>query len=491
MIRVPFVHRLVIALIAVAAAMAAWYAFPLDGVAHGGTVRLLGRFHPVVVHFPIVLLLLMPALEWFGRKHGALREAAGFILGLALLAAVVALFAGMALARADGHEGTLLTDHLRGGFCVVIGTALAWCFRGVSRAAYFSLLVLTLGTLGWAAHNGGSLTHGETYLTESLPVQVKRWFGIKDAPAPETYAPGTVFAAAILPTLQKYCIDCHGPEKQKGDYRMDGFAALLAGGKSGKRAITPHDLSQSEFVRRLMLDRDDDKVMPPRKKPRLKPAEISLLRWWIRQGAERDLLLTAVKDAPAEVATLLAARAESGAAQPAYVPKVADYSQMHGEIARIEQSTGIKFVPVSQRPGDGLILRVRGAESRFGDAELAQLARIAPYVVEAELAGTNVTDAGFTALKPFINLEKLHLERTRVTGAALGELRGLSKLVYLNVCATRVSDEYLAQIPSLTALRQLYLFGSHATEGAVNRLRTALPQCEIGSVSIAPDKVTG
>ena len=40
---------------------------------------------------------------------------------------------------------------------------------------------------------------------------------------------------------------------------------------------------------------------PERKKPRPTVAEITLLRWWIKQGASRDLALAAVHDAPAEV----------------------------------------------------------------------------------------------------------------------------------------------------------------------------------------------
>jgi len=34
---------------------------------------------------------------------------------------------------------------------------------------------------------------------------------------------------ALRPFLEKHCFGCHGPEKQKGDYRFDTLKADLAG----------------------------------------------------------------------------------------------------------------------------------------------------------------------------------------------------------------------------------------------------------------------
>jgi hypothetical protein len=482
-----FLRRAAVAMIAIGLSVAAMWLFPIDGTAHGGPLRLLGRLHPLLVHFPLSLLLLVPVLELAGRHRPALREAAGFVLGVALVGAVTAVLAGAALARADGHEGELVTNHLWGGIAVAVGTALAWLIRGVTRVGYALVLFGTVGTLGWASHQGGSLTHGAEYLTESLPARVKRILRIREAPAPETFAPGTVFAEAVFPIFEKHCIACHGAEKQKGEYRMDLFAALLSGGKSGKPAVVPGQVSQSELVRRMLLEPTDDKAMPPRKRPRPTSGEIALLRWWIKQGAERDLALAAVKDAPKDIAAMLTASALDESGQLVYVPKVADYSHLRNEIAALESELGIKLVRVSRQPGDGLILRTRGAESRFGDAELARLANVAPFVVEAELSGTSVTDAGVAALKRFSYLTRLHLDRTQITGATLGELGVLKELSYLNLCSTRVTDETLPALAASASLRQLYLFGSRVTSVGVEQLRTKLTECEIGPVEVPKD----
>ena len=483
------VRRAGLALLAVAISVGATFAFPLDGVAHGGALRLLGRFHPLLVHFPLGLLLLVPVLEWFGRRRPGLAEAAGFVLGLALIGAVASVLAGLALARADGHEGELVSNHLWGGMAVAIGTAVAWALRDHFRILYVITLLATLGTLGWAAHQGGSLTHGAEYLTESLPAMIKRTLRIRDVPAPETYAAGSVLSVAVQPILEKHCIACHGAEKQKGEYRMDSFAALLAGGKSGKPAVTPGQLAQSELIRRMLLEPADEKVMPPRKKPRPTAGEVALLRWWIKQGAPRDLMVSAVKDAPPEIAAQLAARAgpAGDSSEPVYVARVGDYTGLRAEIARLERELGIRLLPVSRHPGDGLILRTRGAEAKFGDTELAQLAAVAPFIVEAELGGTQITDAGLASLKSFTQLERLHLERTKIKGTRLAELRGLAHLNYLNLCATGVSDDQLGSFSNLPALRQLYLFGSEVTTRGVQTLRASLPECTIGPVEVPKD----
>ncbi|HTO05087.1 MAG TPA: c-type cytochrome domain-containing protein [Opitutus sp.] len=486
-----FACRLAIALIAIGLTFAAAWLFPFDGVAHGGAPRLLGRLHPLLVHFPLGLLLLVPLLEIAGRWRPALREAAGFVLGLAMIGAVAAVFAGVALARGDGHEGALVTNHLWGGIAVAVGTAIAWLLREYSRFGYMLILLATVGTLGWAAHQGGSLTHGAFYLTEALPGHIKQLLRIAEAPVAESYEPGTVFSAAVLPMLEKHCIACHGAEKQKGDYRMDSFAALKAGGKSGKLAIIEGEVADSELVRRLLLDPTDDKAMPPPKKPRPTAAEIALLRWWIKQGAPRDLALTDVRDAPKDVTALLATGSVDAAGVPVYVRKVGDYSQLQAEIAQIEDELGIDLVPVSRRAGDGLILRTRAVAASFGDAELARMTTVAPFVVEAELAGTKVTDAGLAALRPFTQLERLHLERTAIRGETLSELSTLGKLRYLNLCDTQVNDEALSAISKLPALQELYLFGSQVTARGVTQLRATLPECEVGPVEVPRESDPG
>src|SRR5437867_1060408 len=72
---------------------------PPDGNEHAEWMQFIGRFHPLAVHLPIALVLLVPIFEVVGRspRFSYLRFSTGFLLGLATLAATVAVILGWCL----------------------------------------------------------------------------------------------------------------------------------------------------------------------------------------------------------------------------------------------------------------------------------------------------------------------------------------------------------------------------------------------------------
>ena len=81
--------------------------------------------------------------------------------------------------------------------------------------------------------------------------------------------------------IQRHCVECHGPEKQKNGLRVDSLSALIQGGKSGP-AISPGKPEESlliHAVRRM----DEDLKMPP--KVPLAKHEMDNLALWIRNGS--------------------------------------------------------------------------------------------------------------------------------------------------------------------------------------------------------------
>lgn len=94
----------------------------------------------------------------------------------------------------------------------------------------------------------------------------------------------------VKPILSDKCFACHGPDqaKQKAGLRLD--IAEIAYGKlpenPDKRAITPGNLSKSEFFHRIMAN-DPDYVMPtPESHLTLSASEKATLIKWIEEGAE-------------------------------------------------------------------------------------------------------------------------------------------------------------------------------------------------------------
>ena len=98
---------------------------PPDGNERAEWAQFIGRFHPLAVHFPIALILLVPILELAGLSNRLpyLRLSAGFVLGLATLGATVAAILGWCLARSGGYSGPLLTQHMWGGISLA---AVCW-----------------------------------------------------------------------------------------------------------------------------------------------------------------------------------------------------------------------------------------------------------------------------------------------------------------------------------------------------------------------------
>jgi mono/diheme cytochrome c family protein len=90
------------------------------------------------------------------------------------------------------------------------------------------------------------------------------------------------FTNDIRPIFQKACVRCHGPEKQKGDYRLDVRESAFKGGESFAPNILSGKSDSSPLIR--FVAGTDHLVMPP-EGDRLTSDEIGLLRAWIDQGA--------------------------------------------------------------------------------------------------------------------------------------------------------------------------------------------------------------
>ena len=427
--------------------------FPLDGRPHADWLQFLGRFHPLIVHLPIGLIVLWPLFEIGGTKRPAFREAAGFVLWLALATSLAAILFGLLLAYGSGEIGTTVTRHMRGGIALALELLLALAVRdsplvGEGSRWYFLLPTAALATLVWTAHQGGSLTHGSDYLTRYMPHGLRRLL----APSAVSSHPDSFFARQIFPVLDAKCVACHGTNKEQGGLRLDSYESLMAGGKDGI-VIAPRNPGSSLLLQKVTLPPSDPHFMPAEGRTPLTPDEISRLRAWVEVGASP------------EVVTVPGISLAEDREQP---PPVGDYSTFMSEIRRMQQSQGAKLVPVSANPADGLILRTTDVGVAFDDRQLAAFERFAPFIVEAELGRTSVTDASIDTLIQFKNLRALHLENTAVTGRTLGKLSRLSQLSYLNLSATKVTSDVLAPLKSMPNLRHLYLFETPAEPKAAD-----------------------
>ena len=91
------------------------------------------------------------------------------------------------------------------------------------------------------------------------------------------------FETEVKPIFEKHCVECHGPKKQKSDFRLDDREVALHGGESHAPNILPGKAAESPLLKFVTTD-DRDTRMPP-KGDRLSAAEVDTLKRWIAEGA--------------------------------------------------------------------------------------------------------------------------------------------------------------------------------------------------------------
>ena len=421
----------------------------LDGKPHADWQQFLGRFHPLAVHLPIGLLVLVPLLEIAGAFRPHLRQAASFVLALAFAGCLLSLTLGFLLAYGSGDAGTLVSRHMAGGIVLTIGVLFCLLARpfwssGDVAYVYPALLACTLLALVWTADQGGSITHGSNYLTQYMPVNLKRWTGTGS----QTSATTSFYVQHIHPILDDNCVSCHGQSKTQGGLRMDSYDLLMKGGDDGPVIVAGKPESSLLFAR-ITLPPGHKGFMPAEGRPPLRPEEIAWIKAWIQQGASSTATTVAGISIHED--------------RPELPPEpVGDYSALMPEIRQMQQAQGAKLMQLSAKPSDGLVLYTVDSASSFGDAQLAQFQKFAPFIVEAELGRTAVTNASFDTLKQFTHLRALHLEGTHITGDGFAKLAPLTQLTYLNLSGTQVTSTAIAPLSAMKSLRHIYLYNTPA-----------------------------
>ena len=84
----------------------------------------------------------------------------------------------------DEYAGNALAErHLWGGLIFAVVAVITFIFKAwtvaiaANPAFYRSLLFASVGVMGFASHDGASITHGQNYLTEYAPDPIRRHSG--------------------------------------------------------------------------------------------------------------------------------------------------------------------------------------------------------------------------------------------------------------------------------------------------------------------------
>ncbi|MHC4995645.1 MAG: c-type cytochrome domain-containing protein [Planctomycetota bacterium] len=275
------------------------------------------------------------------------------------------------------------------------------------------------------------------------------------------------FEKQILPFFKDRCFDCHGPDKDKGDLRLDTKEFILKGGETGDTLVAG-DPAASELLFRVELSADDDDIMPPKGDP-LTKEQIQLLTDWIKEGGEFGEW---VGDA----------NASHGAITKTMLPEVAEAPAKAIDKLR---SAGALAMPLA-RDTNLINVDFRAVADQIGDSHLVDLKSVRDQLCWLNLGRSKITNNGLAVLKGMPHLMRLHLENTQVSDAGLAHLKGLEQLEYLNLYGSKVTNAGLNHLRGLKNLKKLYLWQTEVNDTGVRRLKRALPNLVVDTGWKAP-----
>ena len=419
-------------------------------------ITFLGRFHPLVVHLPIGILMLGFLMELVSgfKKYKMLESAIPFTLLMGSLSAIVAVAFGYLLSLKGDYDESLLWWHQWLGIGVA-GLGFICYFlkiKASKRVALGSQALLML-MLSLTGHYGGQLTHGANYLTEFAP-----WNETPTTlPPPTSIDSAFVFQHLIQPILEKKCVSCHNAGKRKGDLRMDTPEQLLKGGEHGP-VLLAGNLGKSELYRRITLPEEAEEFMPPDGKTPLTEEEIKLIAWWIEKTGhsfenrvgEEGALSEDVHEIIADKLNIGERLLASSGLSPLISAEKINHLSKLGIIVR-PLSGNYEKIDVTLR-------KIPKNVNLSNHERLLLLEDIQSKIIWLNLSNQNIQDEDLSLLKPLTNLQRLRLDNNPISNAGVQSLALLHDLESLNLYGTDVNQEVLASLSTFPSLKKIYLW---------------------------------
>ncbi|KAA5823672.1 DUF1592 domain-containing protein [Algibacter amylolyticus] len=264
---------------------------PFNGDSENTFIFFLGRFHPIILHLPIGALVVLFVLEIINAKRPELHlhSACNILLWFSVVSVLLTVVLGFFLASSGHYNEDLLNTHQWLGWFTAIICVWLLVLRNKKSAeasnkvskAYKLFLLVNVVLLSFAGHYGGSLTHGEAYLTKYMPSKMKAVLGVSNQdsylamnPNDSTSEAALYFKNNIKPVMQKHCYDCHGPEKEKGGVRLDVLNWDMINGPDAEGWHSALDMINSG-------------EMPPKEEPQLSDQERRDVVDWMTTNLEK------------------------------------------------------------------------------------------------------------------------------------------------------------------------------------------------------------
>ena len=450
-----------------------------NGVSLPSWLQVAGRLHPAVLHMPIGLLVFL-VIILFARnefKQKAFRKIVLVILLFTAFSASVTALFGFFLSQQGDYDADVVSRHKIAGVILSLicyGVLIIFDRSKKTGTTFYGMVVLMMGSMLFAGHTGGTITHGENYVLGPLAATAAEKALDEQA---------SVFDRAVYPILERKCVSCHNKTKAKGKLVMTSHEDFIKGGKKGKEWVEGEPL-ESRMIQYIHLPLEDDDHMPPDGKVQLSPREIKLLENWIKNGGSFEVKLAELKDVDSLkiLSTALLSVKATVTAEKHY-----PFSAASDEVIEKMNTPFRSVFPLSQKsPALQADFFVKEA---FQLKSLEELGEVEKQLVILNLSKMPVTDNELSLIGKFTNLEKLNLNFSKISGTGLGSLKALSNLNSLSLAGTDVNAESLLPVLTLPALKELFIWNTKVTEDEKLDLMKRYPKIIIASSQFRDDKI--
>lgn len=422
-------------------------------------LQVAGRMHPMLVHFPLVLVLVYAAIALF--TSGSVRQEASFarimqmlLVWAALMAGITALM-GTFLSKEPGYDAESIALHKWTGIitswllCLI--AAIPERLVHLPLVRFSSIAMITLLVI-FTGHLGGNITHGENFvLAPMTPPRQVRHVAFEDA---------MVYNDLVYPILENKCTSCHNPDKMKGQLNMESYQTLLKGGEHGALWDTTKEES-GLLLTRIYLPDDDKKHMPPSGKAQLTDLEKEILFAWIKSGAIENKQVITLD--PEDTLRKIAAKQLKSGSNEVYDFEPANEKQI------LQLNTNNRVITPLFENSPALVVNFFNAQF-YSLEKLKDLSPISKQIVELNLVNMPVKDEDLTTIGNFTSLRRLNLSSTAITGKTINALKRIPKLRSLALSDNQLVPHSLDSVPEFPSLKSLYIWNTNFDSARIDKL---------------------
>ncbi|MEO0340488.1 MAG: hypothetical protein AAF242_14925 [Bacteroidota bacterium] len=208
--------------------------------------------------------------------------------------------------------------------------------------------------------------------------------------------------------------------------------------------------------------------MPPKGFP-LTFGEVSLLKWWLKEGHERDLRLSQV-EAAEDVKQLLLKEYGIDLNPKPFVETV-NIDQLPDAVRTNLEKQGWKVNRLAQT---NELLDIKPIDPSKVNASTVQvLLEAKEHITWLDLSGASIENQDLQVISQLTNLSRLRIDNTNISDDGIKHLTNLQYLESLNLYGSKITDDsldYLKQIPSL---KKVFLWKTEVSEMGKQSLQEA------------------